>query len=186
MTSPSPVSPLVQIQLWVDEVVVGLNFCPFAKAELAAGRVRLCEMEHLGLEQALESFADEAIALVNRDVRATTLLVLSTGFNAFDDYLELLDLCEALLEECGWDQALQLASFHPDYCFEGVEQDDASNFTNRSPLPIIHLLRRDDLAQAISHYPEVDSIPENNQHLARERGAAFFEAVLDRCRKNAN
>lgn len=34
----------------------------------------------------------------------------------------------------------QLATFHPRYRFEGSEEDDASNYTNRSPFPVLHLL----------------------------------------------
>lgn len=182
MSTQQTASAEAQVRYWIDTVVVGLNICPFAKRELEAGRVRVCEPPAAGLQQTLEAFADEAIQLVNNEQTATTLLVLAKGFEDFDDYLDLLEMSEALLEECGWDEALQLASFHPDYCFEGVEEGDPANFTNRSPLPILHLLRQDDVAKAIEHYPEVDRIPVNNQDLARERGAAYFEAVLVRCR----
>ena len=183
MSAQQVASAEAQVRCWIDTVVVGLNICPFAKRELEAGRVRVCEPSAGGLEQALESFADEAILLVNNDQTATTLLVLAQGFEDFDDYLDLLEMSEALLEQCGWDEALQLASFHPDYCFEGVEESDPANFTNRSPLPILHLLRQDDVAKAIENYPEVDRIPESNQRSARELGAAYFEAVLERCRE---
>lgn len=183
MSAQPPASAESQVRYWIDNVVVGLNICPFAKRELDAGRVRVCEPSGLGMQEALEAFADEAIQLVNSNQTATTLLILPQGFEDFDDYLDLLEMSEALLEECGWDEALQLASFHPDYCFEGVEDDDPANFTNRSPLPIIHLLRQDDVAQAIANYPEVDRIPDNNQYLARERGAPYFLSILEACRE---
>lgn len=172
-----------QVRAWVDTVVVGLNICPFAKREIEAGRVRVCEPPAEGLEQALEAFADEALELIKSDTPATTLLVFARGFEGFNDYLNLLDMSQALLEECAWDEALQLASFHPDYCFEGVAPDDVTNYTNRSPLPIIHLLRQEDMARAIDSYPDVNAIPERNQRLARERGIGYFEAVLERCRR---
>lgn len=171
-----------QIRQWVDEVVVGLNLCPFAKRELSAGRVRIVSEASGAMEPALEVLADEAITLLNADSAATTLVVFPSGFESFDDYLDLLDMSQALLEQCGWDDALQLASFHPDYCFEGVEPDDAANYTNRAPLPVIHLLRQDDVAVAIEKYGDVDVIPPRNEKLAREKGAAFFEDVLKRCR----
>lgn len=186
MSSRATVAPQEQVRRWVKAAVVDLNLCPFARAELRAGRVRIEVAPAGDLEAALECFADAAIALVQGEQRATTLLVLPHGFEDFDDYLDLLELCERLLEECGWDAALQLASFHPQYCFDGEPEDDPANYTNRAPLPVVHLLRRDDLAAAIANYPDVDSIPLHNQALARARGAAFFEALLTRCRTDAN
>ncbi len=182
MPARSAIDAEAQIRAWIDAVVVDLNICPFAKRELDAGRVRICSAPSIGTEQALAFFADQAISLINGDVSATTLVVFGTGFDDFDDYLDLLELCEALLEDCHWSEALQLASFHPDYCFEGAEPEDAANFTNRSPLPVIHLLRQDDVAKAIANYPAVDDIPERNQALAREQGSAYFLAILERCR----
>jgi len=183
MSSDQLSKAVAQVSAWIDSVVVSLNICPFAKRELDAGRVRVCAPDVAVMEAALEAIADEAIKLLHNDVTATTLVVLAQGFEEFDDYLDLLDMSEALLEECGWSESLQLASFHPDYCFDGVEQDDAANYTNRSPLPIIHLLRQDDVAKAIAGHPDVDSIPDSNQAMARSKGGAFFDELLRRCKQ---
>lgn len=180
-------SVVEQVRNWVDSVVVGHRFCPFAQPELIAGRVRIIAPSGIGdLESALHAIASEAERLLDATDKATTLIVLSEGFDDFDDYLQLVEIGEDLLADQGWEEDLQLASFHPDYCFEGVEPSDAANYTNRSPLPIIHLLKQSDVAHAIDRYPDVDAIPERNQELAREKGAQHFEDILQSCRKAAN
>ncbi len=74
----------------------------------------------------------------------------------------------------------QLASFHPDYCFADAEPDDAASYTNRSPYPVLHLLRETSLDAAIDTYPDIHSIAGNNIRKARSLGAGYFRDVLDK------
>ncbi len=72
----------------------------------------------------------------------------------------------------------QLASFHPDYVFEGEDVDDASNYTNRSPLPTLHLIREESMAKVLAVYNNPEQIPENNIALARDKTSQYFQRIL--------
>lgn len=167
---------------WVERVVIALNLCPFAGREVDAGRVRYCvtscNTERL-LLQALE--AEIHHLRTCRDI-ATSLLIHPQVLQDFDDYNQFLDLAEGLLDSCGAIGELQIASFHPDYRFAGTAADDAENYSNRSPYPMLHLLREADVEKAIAHHPEPDAIPEHNIAHLNRLGSAHLVRLLASCR----
>ena len=174
---------------WVSEVVVGLNFCPFAQRAVRGEAVRY---RVLPLE-ASNKFDDTAVTvlkqlqlevelLLHTTQVETTLLVVPVGLADFDEYLDVLALGEALLEQEGYSGELQLASFHPDYCFDGTDPNDAANYTNRSPWPILQLLRESSVTAAVDAYGDTSAIPEQNIERARQLGAAKLQALLNGCR----
>lgn len=165
---------------WIESVVVGLNFCPFAKRELRRDAVRFTADGSGDMADALQRLIDECGHLDANPETETTLLILPEGFADFLDFLDLAGLAEDLLAEQGYEGIYQVASFHPDYCFADAGPDDAANFTNRSPYPMLHLLREASLDTAIDNYPDIDSIPENNMKKARSLGAGYFRDVLDK------
>ncbi len=148
---------------WVDTMVVGLNLCPFAKRAIDSQDVRY----HI-FDGPLDQLADAFIAelqLLDADPGVeTTLLVISQGLEDFMDYLDILDGANAMLDELGYAGTYQIASFHPDYQFEGTDIDDVSNYTNRAPFPILHLLREEGVEKAIDAYglERAEQIPNNN------------------------
>lgn len=125
----------------------------------------------------LQQLTDEADALLAGDPQATTLLVLPEGFADFDDYLDLLAMAEALLEDIDLDGQLQLASFHPHYQFDDTDYDDPGNWTNRAPYPILHLLTEESVARAVESHPDPDSIPDTNIDKLEEMGTDVLEAL---------
>ena len=107
------------------------------------------------------------------------MLVLPEGLEDFDDYLGLLDDAQMLLEEMGLDGEIQLASFHPDYRFEGEPIDAVSHFTNRAPYPLIHLLRENMVTTALETYPNPERIPERNIQTLERLGLAGIKRLLN-------
>jgi hypothetical protein len=165
---------------WIESVVVGLNFCPFAKRELRRDAVRFSVCSSGDMGDALQRLIAECGFLDANPDTETTLLILPEGYADFLDYLDLAGLAEDLLADQGYEGVYQVASFHPDYCFADAEPDDAGNYTNRSPYPMLHLLREASLDAAIDNYPDIDSIPESNIRKARSLGAAYFRDLLDK------
>lgn len=155
---------------WVERFVITHNVCPFARREFVNETIRFVEVGAVTWEPALEAMVDECRRLDATPGIETTLMVLRPGLEDFDDYLDFLDVAEALLVEQGYEGIYQLASFHPDYCFDGAAADDPANFTNRSPWPLLHLLRESGLEQALAHYPDPEAIPERNIDRMREIG----------------
>ncbi|MHA7880668.1 MAG: DUF1415 domain-containing protein [Saccharospirillum sp.] len=169
------------VRNWVDQVVVGLNLCPFARRELVRDRVRF-EVSEATDRVAL--LADLQLALQRLDSDAsieTTLLIHPGVLTDFYDYNAFLDEADALLEQLEYDGVFQIASFHPEYQFGGTRPEDAENYTNRAPYPVLHLLREASLEQAIEHYPDTGQIPERNIDLMNEMGVETLRSLLLSC-----
>lgn len=176
------VDPLAATRQWVETFVVARNVCPFAGREVARDTIRYVILDAGDWEQALLTLVAECERLDETPAIETTLLVLTPGLEAFDDYLDFLEVAEALLADQGYEGTYQLASFHPEYRFADAEPEDPANFTNRSPFPMLHLLREAGLEQALSHYPDPEAIPERNIAALREVGHEVLAQVLARLR----
>ena len=177
-TEPTRDQALTATRAWVETFVVARNVCPFAGREVARDTIRYVAVDAGDWEGALHRLVAECERLDESPEIETTLLVLTPGLEAFDDYLDFLAVAEALLDDQGFEGTYQLASFHPDYCFEGVEEEDPANFTNRSPYPMLHLLREAGLERALEHYPDPEAIPERNVAEMRELGGEALAAAL--------
>jgi len=167
-----------QTKRWLQDVIIENNFCPFAKKEFDAGRIRFVDCEETEKEKILSALIDECQRLDTDRAIETTLIIFSRGLNDFDQYLNIVELADELMNLQGYEGVYQLATFHPGYVFAGADEMDAANFTNRSPLPLLHLIREASLEQALINYPDPESIPENNINKARELGMTYFLRVL--------
>lgn len=173
--------PIAQTKKWITEVVIGCNFCPFAAREVKLDRVRYEVTDTNDLAIALELLINECRRLDENPNIETTLLIFSQGFASFDDYLGLVSLAEQTLKHHRYEGVYQVASFHPFYCFDGEAEDDAANYTNRSPHPMLHLLREESIEKALEKYPDPDSIPERNIEFTRKKGEAYMKALRNAC-----
>jgi len=168
---------------WVDSVVVDLNLCPFAKRELINNRVRFAVTDAESEEQLLVALQAE-LELLDIDASVeTSLLIHPNLLEDFGDYNQFLNLIDGLLIEMQFDGVFQVASFHPKYQFAGTDPDDAENFTNRSPYPLVHILREDSLERAIAVHPDIDQVPVRNIELMNRLGTKKLESLLAHCFK---
>lgn len=174
-----------QVKQWVETVIVHFNFCPFARRELELDSIHYHIVEQQtqipAIEFALHQVIEQCQQLDEQADRETTLIILPYGFGLFDDFLELLELANTLLEDQGYEGIYQLASFHPDYCFADADPDDAANYTNRSPYPILHLIREASIEQALKSVEHPEQIPERNIALAREAGEEELRGLVTAC-----
>ncbi len=170
-----------QTEYWLSSVIIECNFCPFAKRELDRGSIRYSVIEDKKLEVCLHSIIDECVFLDGNDATETTLLIFPNAFTEFDDYLQLVEMAEDLIVQQGYESIYQLASFHPDYIFSDSKSDDAANYTNRSPYPMLHIIREASLEKALESYPEPERIPERNVEHARHLGLETMQAKLKAC-----
>lgn len=169
---------------WLDEIIIGLNFCPFAKKEFVNNTIHYHLSNESQVKSALHEFVEQCRYLQAHEALETTLLIYGDGFRSFDRYLDLVDYANDLLIESGFEGIFQLASMHPEYCFADDDYDDASNFTNRSPYPLIHIIREASMEKVLKVYKDPEQIPENNINLAEQKGSSFFQAVLKRIHHN--
>lgn len=163
---------------WLDDVVIAHNFCPFARFVREAGsiRYRVCNAPQ---ETVLTVLASECLYLTDNPDTATTLLMLSDpALKDFDAFLDVLDAANGLLQRLDLEGIYQLASFHPDYQFEGSAPTEAGNYTNRSPYPTLHLIREADIERALADYPNPEKIYEDNIATANRLGTAHLASAL--------
>ena len=168
-------------KLWLDRFVIGLNLCPFAKHPFRNDKIRYIVFEGSDLEKLTETWLKEANALVETtpSVLETTLIILPEVLDEFEAYLDFIEMSEFILEEVDLDGVIQIASFHPDYQFDETEPTDVENYTNRSPFPMLHLLREESVNRAIEAYPEIGDIPDNNIDTMNKLGLTRVKQMLD-------
>lgn len=157
---------------WIERVVIGLNLCPFAKAVYASEQIRYVVSGAQTGDAILEDLERELRALAKAPPHAvaTTLLIHPQVLTAFLDYNDFLDVADAAVDRLGLTGVLQVASFHPDYQFGGTTPDEVTNYTNRSPYPMLHLLREASVEAAIAAFPDAGEIPKRNVETMRRLG----------------
>ncbi|TYL47957.1 DUF1415 domain-containing protein [Marinomonas sp. IMCC 4694] len=172
-----------QTMKWVNEFIVALNVCPFAKREVEKDSVRCVVLRSKKIEVALEELMVEVQWLDEHPETETTLLIFPTLFKDFHRYLDFVDMAEEMMFEQECEGVYQLATFHPDYCFSGAESDEVSNYTNRSPYPMLHLLREASVDKAVEFYGDTTTIPEQNVDKMDALGRAKLDAIFAHCMK---
>jgi hypothetical protein len=153
------------VSTWLKEVVIGLQLCPFASKPTKEGKVRFKLSNAMDDEALLQELSSECEYLATRSSEEveTSLLIMGNHLKDFWDYNQFLVWANQLIKREGYEGVFQLASFHPDYCFSGAEPDDAENLTNRSPYPILHIIRETSLEKALTYFPNVDEVPDHNK-----------------------
>jgi hypothetical protein len=167
-----------QTEQWLEHFVIALNLCPFASVPFKKGQVRLVLEESEDPDVLVNTFLQELNYLYQTDPAKTetTLIVHPNVLTDFLDYNDFLGVAEDLLEDAALSGILQIASFHPKYQFAGSPVDDPANYTNRSPFPMLHLLREDSISKAVDHFPDPERIPEVNMERLRRMGVEKIKA----------
>ncbi|MGE7138797.1 DUF1415 domain-containing protein [Luteibacter sp. NPDC031894] len=178
---PSPDDAIEATQQWLERAVIGLNLCPFAKAVQRKGQVRYVVSEatqplqlHADLVRELELLRDTDPENVD-----TTLLIHPGVLNDFLDFNEFLEVADAAVGDLHLEGEIQVASFHPDFRFEGTADDDITNYTNRSPHPTLHLLREASIDRAVAAFPDAAAIFETNMETLEKLGHDGWRKLFD-------
>jgi uncharacterized protein len=149
---------------WVEHVVIGLNLCPFAKPVHTKGQIDYF-LSHARDETTLAAdlrLAMQRLIASTPEKMDTCLLIHPWLLSDFFDYNNFLDIADGILDELELIGVLQIASFHPHYQFAGTTEDDVTNCTNRSPFPMLHLLREKSLDKATAALPDANVIVDRN------------------------
>ncbi len=164
---------------WLERSVIGLNLCPFAESVYHGGRVRFRVSEQRSAASLLDELRAELTGLIAADpLRCeTTLLIHPWVLGDFIEYNEFLDACDEAVVDLGLEGELQVASFHPQYQFAGTQAEDIENYTNRSPYPMLHLLREASIERAIAAVADPDEIYRRNIRTLRELGHAGWRRL---------
>lgn len=171
-SAPDEATVIAATRLWIERAVIGLNLCPFARLPYLDQRVCFRVSRATAGEGLLDDLCGELQSLAAADPAdcETTLLVVPQAFADFLDFNDFLDEADAALEVLGLDGEIQIASFHPDYRFADSDPDDVENCSNRSPFPILHLLREASIERALESVGDPDAIFERNVETLRRLG----------------
>lgn len=170
-----------QTDNWVKKVIVKYNLCPFARKEVERGSVRYLVVEETKIKMVLKALIAECQYLDAHSEAETTLFILPRGFEGFYAFLDVVDRANDALIEHNYEGIYQLATFHPDYCFDEAPEEAAANFTNRAPYPTLHIIREASMELALASYTDPETIPERNIDFCERKGSDFFIKLLAEC-----
>lgn len=164
---------------WIASVVIELNLCPFARRVFEANTIRYVVSDAPDEASLLADLAGELQALAAASMTSveTTLLIHPRAFVNFLDYNDFLDPAEQLVCDLGLEGIVQIASFHPDYQFADTPADAVENYANRSPYPMLHLLREESVTAVAGDPEELLEIPRRNMETLRRLG---LEKILEK------
>ena len=197
MTDPHPLSPnemaepaataladsqavvLASMRRWLEQAVIGLNLCPFAKSVYAKNQIHWVVTDASSHAELLDVLRSELLALQAIDAarRDTTLIIVPNGLGDFLVFNDLLRSADRLLRKLRLDGVFQIASFHPDFEFADAAAQDITHNTNRAPYPTLHLLRETSVARAVQAFPEAEMIFDKNRQTLTAIGQAGWDAL---------
>ncbi len=172
---------ITQTIYWINKVVIGCNFCPFAAKVINDNKVKYSVEESNNPSLCLDYFSNELLFLDANSSIETSFLIFTNAFKNFDEYLQFVSKAESLLKKNKYSGIYQVASFHPNYLFADSKEEDAENYTNRSIYPMVHLLRESSIDKAVEFYTNTHSIPEKNIAFAKQKGELYMKMLRDSC-----
>lgn len=176
-------------QRWVETLVVRHGLCPFAARVLNNNGLRFVVSKAETNEELVNDLIKELLHLNHhsRDELETSLLIHPHVLTDFQTYNDFLDVVDSIIEEAGLHGVVQVASFHPDYRFADSNEDDAANYSNRSPFPMLHLLREASIDEAVRDWTargrSMEDIPLSNVETLRRMGKILLEKQLLACKE---
>ena len=177
--TPDTQTVIQQTKDWIREIVIGLELCPFAAPVFENDQIDYIVADDSKTDQHLLLLADCFANLDKQEDIETSMLIFSSAYHPFGDYLELVQLANLLLDDLDYSGIYQLASFHPDYQFADSAKDDASNFSNRSPYPMLHILRESSIEKAVERYKDIEQVPLANIKRLQQIGFENMQQKLN-------
>lgn len=176
---PAPDDAIAATRRWIERAVIGLNLCPFARAVYIKEQIRYVVSEARTAEGLRDDLERELRTIVQASPEEIddTLLIHPQVLTDFLDYNDFLRTANGTVKRLGLVGVIQIASFHPGYQFAGTAPDDITNYTNRSPYPMLHLLREAQMDLAVATFPEAKEIYLKNMETMRRLGLAGWEEL---------
>jgi uncharacterized protein len=170
-----------QVSDWLKKIVIGLNLCPFAKAPFNKGQVKFVVSHADNDDDLLQALSESLNQLAETPAAKTETIVMivPNWLQSFDDYNQFLDVADDVLVANDLEGVIQVASFHPDYQFAETDANAAENYSNRSPFPLLHLLREDSVALALESEQNSNEIVQRNIATLNALGVEKIKAILD-------
>ena len=174
-----------KVKTWLEKTVIGLNLCPFAKEPFEEDLIRIASCSEMDPVKQMHFFMDELDVLQRAHPKsiATSLVVFENASPNFETFYSFHEECLDNIYEVGLGEEVMAIVFHPKFHFEGLDPDDKANYVNRSPFPLIHLVRKKDMSAALTRPEEGEAISRANEEklkaLSDEQFAEHFTFFID-------
>jgi uncharacterized protein len=176
-------SEVIATKKWIEQVVIGFNFCPFASKVFVDNSIYYVVVDDMNTDCYKAALISACKHLDKNSCISTAFIIFNKAYPNFNSYITMLSKANRILEKYNYDGVYQLASFHPNYVFQdAIDENDATNYTNRSPYPMLHILREAEISKAIDYFGDTASITTNNKKLINEKGFAYMQRLLDNFR----
>lgn len=155
---------------WLENIIIGLDLCPFARIPFKKGLIRLVVCEDMDEDDQMSFYLDELEELneAGPEEISTTVIVYPHGPKSFPEFNDLVGDLEGMLEEANLGREFQLVLFHPEFVFEGEDPQARSNLVNRSPFPVLQILRSDEINRALKNPKDGEIISFNNEEMLNQ------------------
>ena len=172
--------PITLTKQWLEKIVIDLSLCPFAAKVFYEDNILFLSADFTTIESSI-LITEKAIRdILNPQTSFTTCLIIyKSGLDSFDEFLDVYYTIEDIILNSNHNPKIQFASFHPLYQFEGTQQSDLENYTNRSPYPIIHVLRTDDVTAAVESHADIESVPTRNIEMMKDLGLEKIKKLFE-------
>ena len=164
-------------QRWIESFVIDLNLCPFAHQVNKSDAIHYTVSDSEAPHEILRALHEEISYLDGDQVAETSFLILTKGMKGFREFNDWLAMGQSLLEMMDWVGTYQLVGFHPHHQFAGTDPKAAENYTNRSPYPMVHILRESSVTRALEAGEDVALITERNTDTLNQLG---IERLIER------
>ena len=153
------------IDRWLQSFILSYNICPFAKLPYEQKQIRITSYLNEDLEQRINFLSEEVLLLEKSDPEAisNTLCIFAGGEKSFYDFLDFKAECEDRLSAMGLEERYQLVAFHPEFLFAATPPTSRVNWVNRSPYPLLHILREQEISAVVRGLSDGENISRANE-----------------------
>lgn len=157
---------------WIQEFIVDHHICPFAKSTIDNDLIYFFVAVNENEEECLKEFSGillECARKTNQEL-SNAFFILKDQTSDFEDFINWFYMAEMVSEQLDLQEIFQLVPFHPGFIYEGESKDAPGNYTNRSPYPMIHILRVEEVEKAVSEHSDTRAISGRNKAYLEEIG----------------
>ncbi|MBT8448191.1 MAG: DUF1415 domain-containing protein [Gammaproteobacteria bacterium] len=167
-----------QSRRWVEGFIQKRNICPFATKVITEQQLAYRCFDNNDVEYCLTEIFVLLRKMQEQASPETMLIILPAWQEDFDGFLEVCEIARELLAAHELQNEFQFATFHPKYLFQNEAPDSPSHYTNRSPWPMLHIIRQSSISNALRHYPDPESIPDKNIKTMHRLGSDYLRQQL--------
>jgi len=179
MLTNKPNEILTRSKSWIANFVIHHELCPFAHVSYRANSISYLISEHSDIRLLLEDFYTMCQELSSHSNISNSFLIIPLAAD-FDDILTLKQVADDFLEASELQEDFQTVAFHPLFVFEGEQLDAPGNFVNRSPYPMLHILRVQEVSDALGSIDDPDSIAVINKTKLEKLGFDYLSTSLQK------